>query len=184
MTRFFHKALLAASSALLFLTILAMAQQQAQSPDNSGQSQTAPPDNGQRPGRFGAVQKQRQRMAELAQKLNLTDSQKQVFQEISRNMRRQSMSIRQDSSLTEDQKKEKMQQLRKQSHQEMFAVLTQEQKDKLKLMREQHQKDQQKSTMPGNQASAKAKPGTAGEEDDPFAGMTSDDDDGPGNGGF
>ena len=108
---------------------------------------------------------------------NLTDAQKQQFQEISQRMRKQAMAIRQDSSLSSDQKKEKMQSLRKQAHQQMFGVLTPEQKDKLKEMREQHMKEQ-KDKGPGNQASAKP-----ADDDDPFAGMTSDDDDGPGSNG-
>jgi hypothetical protein len=158
--------------------------QQGQTPDNpSGQSQSdIQGENRQR--RFGAMQRQRQHMAALAEKLNLTDAQKKQFQEISQSMWKQGRAIRQDSSLSEDQKKEKMQALRKQSHQQMFGVLTQEQKDQLKQMREQHQKDQEKSKTPGDQASGKSKPGAPADDDDPFAGMTSDDDDGPNNGGF
>jgi hypothetical protein len=49
-------------------------------------------------------------------------------------------------------------------------------------MREQHKKDLEKAK-PADQASAKTKANSAeGEDDDPFAGMTSDDDNGPGNG--
>jgi histidinol dehydrogenase len=129
------------------------------------------------------MQRQRQHMAALAQKLNLTEAQKEQLQQIGRDIRKQGMAIRQDSSLTDDQKKEKMLALRKQSHQQMFGVLTQEQKDQLKQMREQHQKEQEKGKSPGDQASAKKAGSTANDDDDPFAGMTSDDDDGPGNGG-
>jgi protein CpxP len=185
MTRFLHRTLFAVFTFLL-LTCAAMAQQpQGQSNDSSGQPQS---DNqggaNQQPGRRGgAMQRQRQHMAMLAQKLNLTDAQKQQFWQITQSMRKQGMAIRQDSSLTEEQKKEKMQALRKQSHQEMFGVLNQEQKEQLKQMREQHQKDQGTSKTPGDQASAQKKPGTISDDDDPFAGMTSDDDDGPGNGG-
>lgn len=185
MTRFLHRTLFAMLTSLL-LAGAAMAQQpQAQGSDPSGQSQS---DNqgtsAQQPGRRGAMQRQRQHMAMLAQKLNLTDAQKQQFQQINQSMFRQGMAIRRDSSLTEGQKKEKIQAMRKQAHQEMFGVLTQEQKDQLKQMREQHQKEQGTSKTPGDQASAQKKPGTtASDDDDPFAGMTSDDDDGPGNGG-
>jgi hypothetical protein len=189
MRRFFHRTLISlATLTSLLLAGAAMAQQpQGQGNDTSGQSQS---DNqgtaGQQPGRRGgAMQRQRQHMAMLAQKLNLTDAQKQQFWQINQNMRKQGMAIRQDSSLTEDQKKEKIQALRKQAHQEMFGVLNQEQKNQLKQMREQHQKEQGTSKTPGDQASAKQKPGAAAnDDDDPFAGMTSDDDDGPGNGGF
>ncbi len=184
MTRFFNRALIL----LALLSCAAMVQQQDAGNSPSGQSQS---DNqgttNQQPGRrAGAMQRQRQHMAMLAQKLNLTDAQKQQFQQISQNMFRQGMAVRRDSSLTEDQKKEKIQALRKQGHQEMFGVLTQEQKDQLKQMREQHQKEQGTSKANGNQASVQKKPGTSAEDDDdPFAGMTSDDDDGPENsGGF
>ena len=69
------------------------------------------------------------------------------------------MAIRQDSSLTNDQKKQKMQALRKESHRQMFSVLTPEQKEKLKQMREQHKKEQEKNKASGDQASAKGKLG-------------------------
>lgn len=151
-------------------------QGQSSTPQNNGQD-----DGSQRRGpwahRGGRGQDRHMQM--LAQKLNLTDVQKQQFQQIGRQMRQQGMAIHNDSSLTGDQKKEKMQGVRKQAHQQMFAVLTPEQKDQLKQLREQHKKDQEKEKGAGGQASAK-KPGSASaDDDDPFAGMTSDDD-GPG----
>ena len=56
-------------------------------------------------------------------------------------------------------RKQKMQELRKQSHKQMFSVLTPEQKEKLKQMREEHKKEQEKDKTSGDQASAKKKPG-------------------------
>jgi len=182
MPRFFYRILFAALTALLLLPIAGQAQQ-AQD-DKTSQPQTgSQPDGRQRRDRAAGMQAQRQHMATLAQKLNLTDAQKEQFQQIGRDMRKQGMAIRQDSSLTDDQRKERMQALRKQSHQQMFGVLTPEQKEQLKQMREQHKKDQDEKKPGGDQASAKKKPGSAADDDDPFAGMTSDDDDGPGNGG-
>ncbi|HKD81590.1 MAG TPA: hypothetical protein VKH81_17995 [Candidatus Angelobacter sp.] len=181
MTRFLHRTLIL----LALLSCAAMAQQQDQSNSSSGQTQSDNQGAGnQQPGRrAGAMQRQRQHMAMLAQKLNLTDAQKEQFQQISQTMFRQGMAIRRDSSLTEEQKKERIQALRKHAHQEMFGVLTQEQKEQLKQMREQQQKEQGINKT-GDQASAQKRPGaTANGDDDPFAGMTSDDDDGPGNGG-
>jgi Spy/CpxP family protein refolding chaperone len=70
----------------------------------------------------------RQHMEMLARKLNLTDEQRQQFRQIGQQLWQQSMSIRNDSSLTDEQRKEKLQALRKQSHMEMFSVLTPEQK--------------------------------------------------------
>jgi Spy/CpxP family protein refolding chaperone len=169
MIRFLHRILFAALTLILLAPAAIQAQQQE--PDSN---------QGQRRARAaGMIQRQREHMAMLAQKLNLTDAQKEQFQQIGRDMRKQGMAIRQDSSLSDAQKREKMLALRKQSHQQMFAVLTPEQKEQLKQMREQHKKEPEKKS-PGDQASGK-KPGAA-DDDDPFAGMTSDDDDGPENG--
>lgn len=171
---------------VLLLPLAGQAQEQDKDKDQ-GQSSPSQSDSQttgrQGRGRFAGAQRQRQHMAMLAQKLNLTNAQKQQFQQIGRDMRKQGMAIRQDSSLSSDQKKEKMLALRKQAHQQMFSVLTPEQKEQLKQMREQHKKDQEKGKASGDQASAKTKPGSASDDDDPFAGMTGDDDDGPANGG-
>jgi periplasmic protein CpxP/Spy len=138
MTRFLHRtlilraAILLAALTSLLLAGTAMAQQpQGQGNDSSGQSQSDNQGTANQQ-RRDAMQRQRQHMAMLAQKLNLTDAQKQQFWQINQNMRKQGMAIRQDSSLSEDQKKEKIQALRKQSHQEMFGVLNEQQKDQLK----------------------------------------------------
>jgi Spy/CpxP family protein refolding chaperone len=117
-------------------------------------------------------------MAMLAQKLNLTDQQKREFRQIAMESRRQSMAVRNDSSLNDADRKAKLQDVRKQAHQKMFAVLTPEQKEQLKQMREERKKEMDKKK--GDQAS-NVKP-TAAEDDDPFAGMTNDDDDGGVNG--
>jgi Spy/CpxP family protein refolding chaperone len=178
MQRYFQRIAFAALISLAFLPTGVQAQEQNKDQSHSSQ-QT---DGSQRRGRAG-MQRQRQHMAMLAEKLSLTDAQKAQFQQIGKDMRKQGMAIRQDSSLTDDQKKEKMQELRKQSHKQMFGVLTPEQKEKLKQMREERKKEQEKDKTSGDQASAKKKPGSATDDDDPFAGMSSDDDDGPGNGG-
>jgi Spy/CpxP family protein refolding chaperone len=186
MSRFFHRAAFAAIAFTLLLSLGAMAQQpqdQTQGQGQSGASQNnGQGDGSQRRGPWArrGGRGQNQHMQMLAQKLNLTDAQKQQFQQIGQQMRQQGMAIHKDSSLTDDQKKEKMQGLRKQSHQQMFAILTPEQKDQLKQLREQHKKNQDKEKGAGDQASAK-KPGNAADDDDPFAGMTSDDDE-PGQG--
>jgi Spy/CpxP family protein refolding chaperone len=158
-------------------------QAQEQSKDQSQPQSGSQTEGQQWSGRRAAAQRQRQHMAMLAEKLGLTDAQKTQFQQIGRDIRKQGMAIRQDSSLTDDQKKEKMQELRQQSHKQMFSVLTPEQKEKLKQIREEHKKEQGKDKASGDQASAKKKNGSVSDDDDPFAGMSSDDDDGPGNGG-
>ena len=175
MQRLCHRIAIAALTSLMFIPLGMQAQEQSK--DQS--SQAARP---QWQGR-AAAQRQRQHMAMLAEKLGLTDAQKAQFQQINKDMWQQSRAIRQDSSLTDDQKKEKIQNLHKQSNKQLFGILTQEQKEKLKQMREEHKKEQEKDKASGNQASAKKKPTATSDDDDPFAGMTSDDDDGPGNDG-
>ena len=184
MPRFFHRILFSVLTAALLLPIASQAQEQDKDQGQNSQSQPGSQPDGRQRRRGTGMQGQRQHMAMLAQKLNLTDAQKEQFQQIGRDMRKQGMAIRQDSSLTEDQKKEKMLALRKQAHQQMFGVLTPAQKDQLKQIREQHKKEQDEKKSTGDQASAKKKSGSAAaaDDDDPFAGMTSDDDDGPGNG--
>jgi Spy/CpxP family protein refolding chaperone len=170
MQRICHRIVIAALTALMFIPLGMQAQEQSQTASPQGQ------------GRRAAAQRQRQHMAMLAEKLGLTDAQKAQFQQITKDMWQQGRAIRQDSSLTDDQKKQKIQELRQQSHKQMFGILTPEQKEKLKQMREEHKKEQEKDKASGDQASAKKKPASASDDDDPFAGMTSDDD-GPGNGG-
>jgi len=150
--------------------------QQSQDSGNSGQTQSL--DDTQQQGRPRGMRRrgaQRNKMAALAQKLNLTDEQKAQFQKIRQESMQQAKAIRTDGSLSDEQKKQKMLDMRKQQHQQMFSVLTPDQKQQLKQMREEHKKDMQKSEGPGDQSSAK-KPAT--DDDDPFAGMTSDDDGG------
>ncbi|HZD95671.1 MAG TPA: hypothetical protein VE133_15515 [Candidatus Sulfotelmatobacter sp.] len=178
MTKSFYRVLFVALTLFMALPCPVLAQQ-TEGLDKAASGQTQSDNQSrkkQRQWRRGGMQRQRQHMARLAKDLNLTDGQKQQFQQIGQETRKKGAALRQDSSLTEDQKKEKMQELRKQSHQQMFGVLTQEQKDKLKQMREQHKKDHEKA--PGDQASGKSKT-SAGDDDDPFAGMTSDDEEGP-----
>jgi periplasmic protein CpxP/Spy len=143
---------------------------------NSGQKQSQD-DTQQQGRRHGMMRRgaQRNKMAALAQKLNLTDEQKAQFQKIRQESMQQTKAIRTDGSLNDEQKKQKMREMRKQQHQQMFSVLTPDQKQQLKQMREEHKKEMQKSEGPGNQSSAR-KPAT--DDDDPFAGMTSDDDGG------
>lgn len=149
---------------------------QPQQSQDSGQTKSQ--DDTQQQGRRHAMMRrgaQRNKMTALAQKLNLTDDQKAQFQKIRQESMQQAKAIRADGSLSDEQKKQKMLDMRKQQHQQMFSVLTPDQKQQLKQMREEHKKEMQKGEGPGNQSSAK-KPAT--DDDDPFVGMTSDDDGG------
>jgi Spy/CpxP family protein refolding chaperone len=171
----------------MLLPIDAKAQQSDQQQPDKNQSQTqsndstqSQPDAPQRGHGMRGLGRGRG-MAAIAQKLKLTDEQKQQFRHIQQQMMKQARTIHTDSSLTANQKRDKMQQLRKQSHQQMFSILTPEQKDQIKQLREQRQKEMQKKNKgksSGDQAAA-IPASSATDDDGPFAGM-SDDDDGPG----
>jgi protein CpxP len=70
----------------------------------------------------------------FAQELNLTPEQKTDLKSIHENEKQQAQAIKSDSSLTADQKKAKLKELRKSSHQEMMAKLTPDQQKKFKEM--------------------------------------------------
>ena len=101
MQRFCHRIAIAALTSLMLMPLGMQAQEQSKDQSNQPQSgsQTGA---AQWRGRRAATQRQRQHMAMLAEKLNLTEAQKDQFQQIGRDMRKQGMAIRQDSSLTDD----------------------------------------------------------------------------------
>ena len=132
MQRFCHRIVIAGVAALILMPF-GRAQEAGKDQGQNSQPQNgSQADGAQLRGRHAAAQRQHQHMAMLAEKLNLTDAQKAQFQQINKDVRKQGMAIRQDNSLTADQKREKFQDLRKQSHKQMFGVLTPEQKEKLK----------------------------------------------------
>jgi Spy/CpxP family protein refolding chaperone len=72
------------------------------------------------------------RRQNVENELNLTQDQKDRMAKARENARTQIESIRNDKTLTQDQKKEKMMSLRKQQQEEMKKILTQEQIEKMK----------------------------------------------------
>lgn len=74
-------------------------------------------------------------MDRLSQKLNLTDEQKSKLQPLFEEHRKQMQSLWQDTSLTPEQRREKAKELRQANHQQMLAILTPEQQQKLQQMR-------------------------------------------------
>ena len=118
-------------------------------------------------------------MAQVLQKLNLTDEQKQQVRQIRQQTMREARSVRSDSTLSDDQKRDKLKEVWKGQNRQIFTLLTPEQKETLKQLREQHLKEMQEKRE-GSAGQASANPKSARQDDDdPFAGMTSDDD-GPG----
>ena len=74
----------------------------------------------------------------FAEALNLTPEQKADLKSIRENERQQAQAIKNDTSLTAEQKKAKFKELRKSSHEQMMAKLTPDQQKKLKEMRKEH----------------------------------------------
>lgn len=79
-----------------------------------------------------------ERGEKFAQELNLTDDQKVALKSIRENEKQQAQAIKNDSSLTADQKKAKFKELRKTSREQMMAKLTPDQQQKFKEMRKEH----------------------------------------------
>lgn len=74
----------------------------------------------------------------MAQQLNLTDQQKTQIQGFTQAGRQQAQSIKQDTTLTQEQKRDKFRQLRASTHQQVLGVLTPAQQEQMKQLRSQH----------------------------------------------
>ena len=79
-----------------------------------------------------------ERGEKFAQKLNLTPDQQAEIKSIRENMKQQAQAIKNDSSLTADQKKAKFKELRKSTHEQMMAKLNPDQQAKFKEMQKEH----------------------------------------------
>lgn len=75
---------------------------------------------------------------QMAKELNLTQAQKDQIARMRADGRTQMQSIRNDQSLTADQKKEKIHSLMKEQHDKFKTVLTKDQLDKLQSMKKEH----------------------------------------------
>lgn len=117
--------------------------QTASAQDNKGKTH-------QREGRRGEHGKAR--MEKMAQELNLTESQKTRMREVMKQSREKSQKIRNDKSLSPEQKRTRMREIRMDSKKRMDAILTPEQKRKLEAKRAERRKQFQKN---GNKAGAK-----------------------------
>jgi len=77
------------------------------------------------------------RRGDFQKELNLTQTQNDQLSKMRAEVKSQVQSIRNDQSLTQDQKKEKMHTLRKDEQQKFKSVLTKEQVDKLESMKKE-----------------------------------------------
>lgn len=115
-------------SIALLLTLFLAAGMSAQTADQSAPPAVA---RGPHAGKRGVDR--------MAQQLNLTDQQKTQMQSLFQAQRQQAQSIRQDTSLTAQQKQDKLKQLRESTHQQMQGVLTPEQQQKFQQLRSEHE---------------------------------------------
>lgn len=76
-----------------------------------------------------------QGMQQMAQRLNLTADQQAKLKSLRESQRQQMQAIKQDTTLTQEQKREKFQQLRAANHEQMLGILTPEQQAQMKQMR-------------------------------------------------
>jgi len=111
-------------SGAMMLPIAALAQTGAAADNSANAATTQAPD--------------KERGEKFAEKLNLTPEQKADLKSIRENEKQQAQAIKNDSSLTPDQKKAKFKELRKSSHEQMMAKLTPDQQAKFKEMRKEH----------------------------------------------
>ena len=81
------------------------------------------------------------RMEKMKSDLSLTDDQITKMQEQRKSMMDQAMAIQQNSSLSDEQKKEQFKDLRKANHDNMSKILTAEQLKKREELRSQHMKN-------------------------------------------
>lgn len=106
----------------------------AQATDQNATPSTAAP-GPRNPGMMGRHHDGQSGYERMSQQLNLTDQQKTQMQSLMQSQRQQAQAIRQDTALTAEQKKDKLQQLRQSNHQQMMSLLTPDQQQKLQQLR-------------------------------------------------
>jgi len=141
-----RRMLSAVITACMFLPVAGIAQQeqQGQPPvQQNDQAQTG------KAGHYGKHKGHERGMAMMAEKLNLTDQQKQQMQQLRQQNKEQAKTIRDDKSLSDADKQAKLKELHKQAHEQMMGLLTPEQKEQMKQMRQEHRKNAEpKNTEP------------------------------------
>lgn len=90
---------------------------------------------GERPGRGGGGQNVAERLKTMKEKLGLTDEQTGKIKDIFEKHRDEFATVRKDESLKPEEKRAKLMELRKAEMGEVRALLTPEQKEKLKELR-------------------------------------------------
>ena len=102
----------------------------AQNPD--GNTPPPPPVGG--PGMHG----EHPRKGEMAKALGLTDEQKKQMEQLHQDQKARLDALRNDTSLTQDQKREQMRAIRQEAHTRMNSILTPEQQEKMRKFHAEH----------------------------------------------
>ncbi len=84
---------------------------------------------------------------DMMSQLNLTKDQKQKVRTLDQDNKSKIEAVRNDNSLTQEQKKEKMKELRKAHQEGMNSILTKDQQDKMKAYKKDHRGKQGKKMM-------------------------------------
>ena len=81
------------------------------------------------------------RLQQLVEKLGLTETQKAKVQSIMQNGAQQAKAVRNNASLSQEEKRERLRSVRRDTREQMRGVLTPEQQQKLKAMRKEARAD-------------------------------------------
>lgn len=112
----------------------------AQTATNSQNDNTATQQQSQQTGKKHWHHRGKHRMEAMAKKLNLSQDQQDKLKPIFEKQHEQAKAIKNDSSLTQDQKKEKFQALRQDTMAQVNTILTPEQQQQWQQMRQQHKR--------------------------------------------
>jgi protein CpxP len=146
MTRLLRKPLFQAALLALCTTALSALPAIAQDPaPPPAQDQTAPPGGGHR----GPGQREEHQVEFLTKKLNLTPDQVGQVKAIDDDSRKQMMALREDTTVSRDDKRSKMMDIHKASQDKIRAVLTDDQKTKYDAL--QAQMKERRESRDGNQ---------------------------------
>ena len=126
-------------SILPILVLLALGLTFAQTP----QETQAPPSDKQAGMHHHNEMSADQHLQMLSEKLNLTDDQKAKLQPILQDNMQQIKTVREDSSLSQEQKHAKLKSIHDSMHEQINAVLTPEQQAKFKQMRQEQMEKHQ-----------------------------------------
>lgn len=110
-----------------------------------GRAQTAAP--AQEPTQATPMHEHGKMHDELAG-LNLTDDQKAQIKEIHEKAKTQAETVKADTTLSAEQKKEKLKELHKDTHEQVMKLLTPEQRKQLKEERKEHHQEAKPQTTP------------------------------------